>query len=68
MYEQNLKLLHDLIQRREPIYGIMAFMEDTIEAMRADIGIDAHQAIYNDLEAMASALDSIHKQVFESAS
>ncbi|MBI38850.1 MAG: hypothetical protein CMF59_04565 [Leptospiraceae bacterium] len=63
MYEQNFKLIRDLIDRREPVYGILSFIEDTIGAIRADLGPESNVESYRHLEEIASALESISREL-----
>ncbi|MCB1169429.1 MAG: hypothetical protein KDK25_03800 [Leptospiraceae bacterium] len=59
MYEQNIKLIRDLISRRESAYGILSFMEDTISSIRADLSPDTQLDSYPELEKMADALEEL---------
>ncbi|MBR31648.1 MAG: hypothetical protein CMN77_10040 [Spirochaetaceae bacterium] len=63
MYEQNFKLIRDLIQRQEPVYGILSFIEDTIGAIRADLGPDSTTESYKHLEEIATALEQISREL-----
>ncbi|MCB1137772.1 MAG: hypothetical protein KDK23_03410 [Leptospiraceae bacterium] len=59
MYEQNVKLIRDLISRRESTYGILSFIEDTISSIRADLSPDTTLDSYSELGKMADALEDL---------
>tara|TARA_Y100001937_G_scaffold128452_3_gene204903 strand:- start:135809 stop:136054 length:246 start_codon:yes stop_codon:yes gene_type:complete len=65
MYEQNIQLIRELIQRQQPVYGILSFLEDTIGAIRSDITPDAKVASYEHLSEMVTALEALSKELFD---
>ncbi|MEQ8352111.1 MAG: hypothetical protein RH862_11545 [Leptospiraceae bacterium] len=66
MYEQNIKLIRDLIARQEPVYGILSFIEDTIGAIRSDLRSESSATSYQHLEQIAAALEGISQELVES--
>ncbi|RHX86987.1 hypothetical protein [Leptospira stimsonii] len=64
MYEENIDLIHNLIQNKKDPYALLSFIGDTIDAMRTDIeDVNVTQEFYNALGRIADSLAIINQEI-----
>ncbi|RHX83741.1 hypothetical protein [Leptospira stimsonii] len=64
MYEENIDLIHNLIQTKKDPYALLSFIGDTIDAMRTDIeDVKVTKEFYQALGRIAESLAIIDQEI-----